>query len=78
VEKVSYEGMTFVQFYIFVKDGDSTLKGDRMRTYLMYKDACQNKQRQRLSCDDFIDLVRKHNLIRKKYILDVNMKKREE
>jgi len=75
---VNYEGMDFIQFYIFTKDGDSTLKADRERMFEIYKDQCQTKQHQRLSCDDWIELVRKHKLIRKKYVLNVNMKFREE
>ena len=42
---VNYEGMDFIQFYIFTKDGDSTLKADQERMFEIYKDQCQTKQR---------------------------------
>ena len=71
-----YDGLEFVQFYIFVKDGESKYAKDKVATYELYEDQCEQKGRQRLSCDDFIELIRKFHLIASVAALENRMKTR--
>lgn len=74
----AYDGLEFVQFYIFVKDGGSKMGRDKIKIYQIYEDELQQKNRQRLSCDDFIELIRKFNLIKSKIAFENNMRMRYE
>ena len=75
-DAVAYDGLEFVQFYIFVKDGESKYAKDKVATYELYEDQCEQKGRQRLSCDDFIELIRKFHLIASAAALENRMKTR--
>ena len=70
----TYDGLEFVQFYVYVKDGGSKLRKDQIMIYQIYEDECDQKNRQRLSCDDFIELTRKFNLIKTKPSFENNMR----
>jgi len=59
-----YDGMEFVQFYIFVKDGDSRLRANKVECFKIYEEMCTQKHRQRLSCNDFCELIRMNDLIK--------------
>ena len=41
----SYDGLEFVQFYIFVKDGESKYARDAVALYAVYEDQCEQKGR---------------------------------
>ena len=74
----NYDGLEFVQFYIYVKDGGSKLRSKKEKIYQIYEDECSQKNRQRLSCDDFIELTRKFHLIKSKLPFEHNMRMRFE
>ena len=76
--QMGYDGLEFVQFYIFCKDGGNKIWKDSVHVYNVYEDECSQKNRQRLSCDDFIELIRKFNLIKSKAYFENNMRLRWE
>ena len=49
-----------------------------MFIYQLFEDECAQKNRQRLSCDDFIELIRKFHLIKSKGYFENNMRMRYE
>ena len=61
-----------------MKDGGSKLRNDKIKVYNVYEEECYQKNRQRLSCDDFINLIRKFNLIKSKPYFENNMRIRYE
>ena len=40
-DPLRYDGLEFVQFYIFVKDGESKYAKDQVAVYEIYKDQCE-------------------------------------
>lgn len=41
----TYDGLEFVQFYIFVKDGGSKYRKDQVMIFQIYEDECSQKNR---------------------------------
>lgn len=59
-----FDGMELVQFYIFTKDTRmEPYAGNKVESYTLYANQCSLKGRQKLSCDEFIDLIRRNELM---------------
>jgi hypothetical protein len=62
-----HDGMELVQFYIFIKDTRvEPYAGNKVESYTLYANQCSLKGRQKLSCDEFIDLIRRNDFMTKK------------
>ena len=60
--------MDLATFLVFLQDTGVRLKSSDKK--LMYERQCASCNTEKLSCDDFIDMVRKHNLIPNKKIFE--------
>ena len=40
IKEPNFDGLEFVQFYIFVKDGDSKYINEKVTIYQIYEDMC--------------------------------------
>lgn len=61
---LNLEGMSFQQFVLFLKDtrNPKVVGTERQAAFDIYKMTCELKGRQRLTCEDFVETVRKHHL----------------
>lgn len=76
-----FDGMELVQFYIFMKDiRVEPYAGNKLESYKLYADQCSLKGKQKLSCDEFIDLIRRYDLLglKNKTLLEKTMQLRYE
>lgn len=64
---------------MFLKDADSPLVTEtkRQAAYEIYKNTCEPRQRDRLTCEDFIEAIRKYRLIPPIEIIGPAMRRRE-
>lgn len=68
--------MELPHFLIFCKDGRTRYSDDKLRE--IYDTTCEQNLRQRLTCDDFVEAIKKYKLITSKKILEDQRKMREE
>ncbi len=63
-EDLNLEGMDFQQFVLFLKDTECPLVEGKKRqaAYEVFKQTCEYRQRQQLTCDDFVEAIRKFRL----------------
>ena len=77
--EINLGGMDFQQFVLFLKDTESPLVSDtkRQAAFEIYKATCEARQRERLTCEDFVEAIRKYRLAPPMEQILVAMKKRE-
>lgn len=63
-EKLNLEGMDFQQLVLYLKDARCPMVEGKKRqpAFEIYKAACESKMRQKLTCDDFVETIRKYRL----------------
>lgn len=64
-EDFNYEGMSYIQFILFLKDTGHALKDQQEKQFIneAFMTICQGKMRSTLFVHDFIDIVRKYKLL---------------
>lgn len=79
--KLNLDGMSFLQMILFLKDIESPLVNSNKKTWQMafdfFKATCQFHSKAKLSCDIFIEAVRKFRLIPSLKAVEVAMHDRE-
>ena len=77
--KLNLEGMDFQQFVLFLKDtGCKLVEGTkRQGAWEIYKSTCEQRARERMTCDDFVEAIRKYRLVVPMDIVEAAMKRRE-